>query len=153
MQEKVKSIIGRAERISIPTLGNYRVHARIDTGAKTSSIWATDVHEENGRLYATFRSNASSDSIAHHFSHFSKVAVSSSMGTVQTRYKVKLTVVIKKRRIISTFTLADRSMQVYPVLIGRNTLMNKFIVDVAKGSVLKDAEELRSRNLQSGIEE
>ena len=34
---------------------------------------------------------------------------------------------------VATFTLADRSTQVYPVLIGRATLNGKFIVDVQKG--------------------
>jgi hypothetical protein len=52
---------------------------------------------------------------------------------------------------MATFTLADRSSQVYPVLIGRATLRGKFIVDVQMGSPLREEEEKRSMELQKGV--
>ena len=67
--------------------------------------------------------------------------------------QVKMQIVIRGRRIMATFTLADRSTQVYPVLIGRATLNGKFIVDVQKGSPLREEEARRSESLQSDIKE
>ena len=54
---------------------------------------------------------------------------------------------------MATFTLSDRSMQVYPVLIGRSTLNGKFVVDVSRGSPLLAEEERRSAELQKNIHE
>jgi hypothetical protein len=45
-----KSVIGRVEKVSFPELGIKNVHAKIDTGADLSSIWATYIHEEDGIL-------------------------------------------------------------------------------------------------------
>ena len=51
-------------------------------------------------------------------------------------------------------TLADRSGQIYPMLIGRNILRNKFIVHVAEGDIDKkkaessNRQELRQNGLQ-----
>lgn len=148
METTEKTIIGRAERIKIPTLGVFS-HARIDTGAKTSSIGIQSANETDKGLEVVFFDGGN----AHVFQHYDKVVIASSMGHKQVRYRVRLTIRIKSRRINTMFTLADRSTQVYPVLIGRNTLMKKFIVDVSKGSILKQAEQERSALLQSHVSE
>ena len=143
------TIIGRVERVKLPYFGGVELRARIDTGAKTSSVWAERVEEVSGGL----RVQLAGVQGAYTFKHYTRVRVASSMGHAQTRYKVKIPIIIRKRRIMATFTLADRSKQVYPMLIGRSTLMKKFVVDVSRGSPLKDLEEQRSRELQSTIEE
>jgi glutathione synthase/RimK-type ligase-like ATP-grasp enzyme len=151
---KGKTVIGRAEEVIFPTLGNTTLHARIDTGARSSSIWATTIQETEAGLVVRF---ASPDhEIYQHeqvFEHYDRVKVASSMGHEQIRYKIKLPVVIEGRRINASFTLADRSTQVYPVLIGRATLNGKFIVDVATGNPLLEEEKLRSEALQRNIQE
>lgn len=151
---KEKTLIGRAEKIRFPELGNEVLFARVDTGAKTSSIWATDITETEQGLVVRFASSAH-DIYQHQvtFAHYDRVRVASSMGHQQVRYKVKMPIVIQKRRIMATFTLSDRSSQVYPVLIGRSTLTGKFIVDVAKGTPLKNEEKHRSATLQATIRE
>lgn len=130
------------------------MYARIDTGAKTSSIWASTTEESSEGLVVRIASP--SDKIHGHeqlFKHYDRVRVASSMGHEQIRYRVKMPIVIRKRRIMATFTLSDRSTQVYPVLIGRATLNGKFIVDVQKGSPLRKEEAMRSAALQSEIRE
>lgn len=148
------TVIGRAERVVFPTLGRSMLYARIDTGAKTSSIWATDVVESEEGLRVRFASSRHEVyKYEQVFKHYDRVRVASSSGHVQVRYRIKLPVVIRRRRIMATFTLADRSSQVYPVLIGRSTLMGKFIVDVRKGTPLRDEEGRRSAELQKNITE
>lgn len=151
---KEKTLIGRAEKVRFPTLGNSELHARIDTGAKTSSIWATDISETTEGLLVRIAS-PKYEINAHEitFKHYDKVRIASSMGQQQVRYKVKIPISMRKRRIIATFTLSDRSTQVYPILIGRSTLTGKFVVDVSKGYPLKDEEEKRSAELQANISE
>jgi len=153
MQQKKKKILGRAEKLAFSELGFNNIPARIDTGAKTSSIWASSVREEEGRLEVVFFGSKSNHftGAVHRFTQFDQTVVASSTGHAQTRYKVRLLVGLRGKRIRAWFTLADRSTQVYPVLIGRNVLAGKFVVDVKKGRVLKTAERIRTALLKSKL--
>lgn len=144
---KSKTTIGRAETVSFPELGLFDVPARIDSGAKTSSIWASQIVEERGGIRVVFLDGETSAV----FRNVSKRAVASSNGEVQIRYAVRILVSIAGRRVRATFTLADRSSQVYPVLIGRNVLRGKFLVDVEQGDILKDKERERSSRIQDAL--
>lgn len=145
-----KDTIGRVERVVMPELSDSPLHARIDTGAKTSSISAVTKLENDGRLVVTFL--GFDREVTRTFRHYTTTVVASSNGHAQERYKVLLSLVLKKRKIRAHFTLADRTTQVYPVLIGRNVLYGKFIVDVAKGTPLTEAEHARTVSLQGGEE-
>lgn len=151
MSAKPKTTIGRVERVKFPDLNNLTLHARIDTGAKTSSINVASVKETAKGLVVTFLDASNNKTPELNFPHYERVAVVSSMGHRQVRYKVKLSIVMRKRRIKTSFTLADRSKQVYPVLIGRRALNRKFVVDVSMGVPLSDKEAERTRQLQSAI--
>ena len=64
---------------------------------------------------------------------YDKIVVQSTIGEAEERYKIQLLIELSGRRIRASFTLANRSRQVYPVLVGRNVLSGKFIVDVSIG--------------------
>lgn len=147
--ESSKKLIGRAELVDFPEIGIEKVHARIDTGAKTSSLWASQTNIIDDNLVVTIFDGDDAQEIR--FDEFERVAVASSNGHVQHRFKVRLLVKIKGKKIRAWFTLADRSTQVYPVLIGRNVLLGKFVVDVKKGTILKQAEDEQSLRLQATI--
>ncbi len=151
MVEKTKDIIGRADVIDLPDQGLFGVPAKIDTGARTSAIWASHVQERDGGLaFVLFGPKSSFYSGEEHFAdEFQRVAVASSTGHQQIRYKVKLMVIINGRRIRASFTLADRSRQAYPVLIGRRALHGKFVVDVQMGRPDHAAERQRADELRS----
>lgn len=150
---KIQTIIGRSDVVSFPELGVKSVPARIDTGARTSSVWATGVSEKNGELeYVLFGKNSPLYTGAKHKTkQYELRAVASSTGHVQERYVVKILLEIGGRKIRASFTLANRSKQVYPVLIGRRVLSGKFLVDVKLGKSLTKAEVVRSKKLQSSI--
>ena len=150
---KPKRVIGRAEVIKLPEVGATEVPARIDTGANTSAIWATNIVEQNGVLSFTLFGIESPlfSGHVHHMHDFDRVIVASSNGIEQERYKVRLLITLKGRRIRARFTLADRSTQTYPVLVGRNVLRGKFIVDVTRGRAQSEAESLRSEELQAKL--
>lgn len=146
-----KQIIGRAERVGFPEVGIDALHARIDTGARTSSCWVSSVREETDGLHVVFLgdNHEAYGGKEQTFQEYQRRAVASSNGHVEERYAVRLLVVINKRKVRAWFTLTNRSTQVYPVLIGRNVLRNKFIVDVALGEPLREAERERTRELQN----
>lgn len=141
MTKKPKQIIGRAEQVFLPELGQT-VHARIDSGARTSAIWASYAQVEGDKLAVVFfgEGHPAYTGKKHYFTSYSREIVRSSNGHEEKRFLIKLLVVLKKRKIRASFTLANRSTQVYPVLVGRNILRGKFIVDVQLGDTLK-AEE------------
>lgn len=151
---KIKKLIGRAETITLPELGATKIPARVDTGAKTSSIWASHIREENGVLYFTLFGEGSDlyTGRTHQTTEFEKVVVASSIGVEQERYKVRVLMQLKGKKIRGRFTLADRSAQTYPVLLGRNVLRGKFVVDVETGKPLYQEERERSNQLQSKLQ-
>ncbi len=148
-----KNIIGQVEKISFPGLETSSLYARIDTGAKTSSIFASKAYIDNDMLCVVFfgKNSDNYSGKIYTFSDFGSTVVASSNGMLQQRYKVKLRVILDNRVINATFTLADRSSQVYPVLVGRNILRGKFIVDVHKGSPLKSLESFRTKQIAEQI--
>ena len=148
-----KKVIGRVEKLSFPELGFSDVHARVDTGAKTSALWASSAVEKDGQLAVVFFAKGTDAYTGEtaYFEHFQKTVVASSNGQTEERYKVRVLVSLRGKKIRSWFTLADRSTQVYPVLIGRNVLRGKFVVDVKHGTILRDKERERSEVLQSKL--
>jgi hypothetical protein len=146
-------IIGRAEKLDFPELGFSAIPSRIDTGARTSSVWASNIHEEDGQLeFMLF------DTLSEYYTgamvqtrQFSQRVIASSNGISEARYIVKLLVQLYGRKVRASFTLANRSTQVYPVLVGRNILRGKFVVDVKKGKPLYHDERLYFKTLQTKL--
>jgi ribosomal protein S6--L-glutamate ligase len=146
-----KNIIGRAEKITFIQFGGKTLPARIDTGAKTSAVWASNIKEKDSKLSFCLLGKKSPhfDGVTISTSDYSKINISSSIGHIEERYVVPLSIQLNGRRISARFTLADRSKQVYPVLVGRNILQGKFVVDVRAGAVLREEERIRSEEIQN----
>jgi glutathione synthase/RimK-type ligase-like ATP-grasp enzyme len=124
--------VGAVELVSLPEARLRDVPAKIDTGADSSALWATDIFEDNDELSFTLFAKDSAYYSGRKLTakHYKVVSIKNSFGEREVRYKVPLKVVIAGRTIQATFTLADRSRNKYPILIGRRTLHGKFLVDV-----------------------
>ena len=149
---KFKSIIGRAEAIlfDIQDSNAALVPAKVDTGAYSSSVWASNIKEKNGLLSFVLFDKDFIDYTGQVITvkKFAKVKVKNSFGESEQRYCVDLRVSFCGKKFTSVFTLADRSKNLYPVLIGRRLLKGRFLVDVANGHPI--AEEDTEVNL--GVE-
>lgn len=148
-------VIGRVEKAQFPTLDLQKVPVKIDTGADACAIWATVVEQDSGHLHVTFFGESSPlyTGKIHEFGakDYEITRVANSFGHKELRYKVKLVIKIKNRTIRGSFTLSDRADKLYPVLIGRSLLHNKFLVDVSKGSPLIHAEKERKVRLKATL--
>jgi hypothetical protein len=146
------TIIGRAERADIPDLGVFEVPVKVDTGADACSIWAHATEVRGDTLHVVFFDETSGfyTGEEHVFAkdEFTVTRVANSFGHREVRYKVKLGIRINNRKIRGTFTLSDRSAKLYPILIGRSLLLNKFLVDVSKGKPLVTEEKARAEKLR-----
>jgi len=135
------------------------IPAKVDTGADTSSIWASDVREHDGMLEFVLFGKGSQyytgQTLTVPPSAYRVTTIANSFGHRELRFVVKLHVVLGGRLVRASFTLADRSSKVYPILIGRRLLKNKFVVDVAQGSPLiaEEKAELRRLLREAGIDE
>lgn len=128
-----KTVLGQLEGVDFQDIKIAGVVARVDSGAYTSAIWASSVEETENGLEVVFFDKGSNFFTGKKilFNNFGFVNIKSSNGFVQSRYKVQLCIKIKGDIIKEWFTLADRSKMKYPVLIGRNILVDKFLVDVS----------------------
>lgn len=129
-----KKIIGRVDKVDFPKLDLFNIDVKIDTGAYTSTIHCSDIVEENHKLKCTFYSdghaNFSGKEII--FESFSRTNVKSSNGFKENRYKIKSEVIFFGKTYKINLTLSTRADMKFPVLIGRQFLKRKFIVDVDK---------------------
>jgi hypothetical protein len=127
-----KEIIGRVDKVDFPELNLFNVDVKIDTGAYTSAIHCTKIVEENNTLRCSF------DSITHTnfkgndivFKNYSHTDVKSSNGFKENRFKVKSEVIFFGKIYKINLTLSTRDDMKFPVLIGRQFLKKKFLVDV-----------------------
>ncbi len=156
MQLRPKTTIGRTSTASFPFDGASDVPVKIDTGADTSSIWASDLQMEadNALSFVLFAPASKHYSgKRHRTKSYTARYVRSSNGQGEVRYSVKLTIVLSGRKIKGSFTLADRSRNTYPALIGCRLLSGKFIVDVSKGKTKPDEQKLRSKALENELKQ
>lgn len=132
-------IIGSVELISFEEFNINDIPARVDTGAIFSSVWASDISLRKGvlhfKLFAPGNALFTGEVIK--TTSFRTASVKNSFGQTEFRYKVRLMTAIGDRKVRAWFTLANRSGMSYPVLIGRNILRNKFVVDVSKHKTRK----------------
>ena len=126
--------IGTIEKVSLPDYSIEDIPAKVDTGADSSSIWASNIVELDGELSFTLFGPTSPyySGLVIKTSKYAFVTVKNSFGHKEVRYKVSLRLVVAARTIKARINLANRANNRFPILIGRRTLHGKFVVDVAK---------------------
>ncbi|EEX32008.1 hypothetical protein VIC_003107 [Vibrio coralliilyticus ATCC BAA-450] len=135
-----KLILGEQEWVYVPGLEeNFK--ARIDTGATTSSISATDVveFERDGKDWVKFKiehDGVKSKEIALPVERWVKIRQSSAEKS-ERRAVVESWIQIGDLKEKTEFTLADRTHLKFPLLLGRSFFKDVAVVDVSKKFVQK----------------
>jgi glutathione synthase/RimK-type ligase-like ATP-grasp enzyme len=132
-----QQLIGTTEHIILPEIGKVVFPAKIDTGADSSAIWASDIEQKDGTLFYTLFAPGSMYYTGQRLQTdtFKITSVKSSFGHEEIRYKVRLKITIGKITISRWFSLANRSQNTFPILLGKNFLKNRFIVDVSQNYI------------------
>ena len=127
-----KKILGRVDKIDFPKLQLKEVDVKIDTGAYTSAIHCSKIVEENNKLTCIFESKGHKNfkTGPFTFDDYSRTDVRSSNGHRENRFKIKTDVVFFGKTYKINLTLSTRDDMRFPVLIGRQFLNKKFLVDV-----------------------
>lgn len=126
-------VIGWRELVHLPDLGLRGLPAKIDTGARTSSLHATilEEFERDGATYVRFAVDFPQQQVRQvcEAVHIDWRGVTSSNGSTQLRRIIKTPLRIGSSRFRAEISLADRSDMQFPMLIGRSSLRRRFVVD------------------------
>ena len=141
--KKSKTILGRVESVSFPELGIESIEAKIDTGAYSTAIHASEIwlEKENDLEVLNFKlldaSHPEFKDEVFKSSNFKRKNRRSSNGRLEKRFILKTKIILGGKKRVTYISLTDRSKMRYPVLIGRKVLKNGFLVDVSKKNLHK----------------
>ena len=128
------SVIGLREWIALPDLGLAGLRGKIDTGASTSSLHATDIEpfERDGQPWVRFTAHLGSVvQLRHRRCEAPMVTVKtikSSNGHAQSRYVIRTSLALGDRVWDVEFTLACRKKMRYRLLLGSKALIDGQLV-------------------------
>lgn len=147
----MKQIIGGSDLIDFPDFDLENIAARIDSGAKSSSIHASYIREVKKGDHKVLRFCLLGNRKKHYeVETYDKRTIRSSNGHSQERYVVKMKVKLFGRKFKTDFTLAHRKEMKYPVLLGRRLLRNRFVVDVSQKN-LSHNQKILNQHENSGF--
>lgn len=122
-------------RVSFPDLGFSHVDAKVDTGAFRTVLHCErceEIETANGKMLEADFKLEGSEVKRFYFSNYFSREFKSSFGEKEKRFCVQTTIKIGKKKINSSVSLTDRSDMKFQVLIGRKTLLKRFLVDVSQ---------------------
>lgn len=135
--KKSKIIVGNQEWCSFPGLGVPAIKARVDSGAKTSSMHAFNIRnfQRDGQRWVSFEvhplQNDRQTVIRCERPVLDKRVVKSSSGVPETRYVISATIKIGSEIWDIQLTLANRDSMGYRMLLGREAMNGRMIVDTS----------------------
>lgn len=128
-------VLGWREWCGLPDLGVPRVKAKIDTGARSSSLHAFDVEmlKRQGQTFVRFKIHPRQRNDSYIIETEAEVlevrSVRSSNGEVADRPVIVTHVELMGERWPIELTLANRDAMGFRMLLGREALRRRFLVD------------------------
>lgn len=137
----------------MPDLVPVRIPAKIDTGARTSSLHATDIErfDRDGQRWVRFLLNLGdgrSEPVTCEVPRADRRVITSSNGEGQDRFIIKTRLSLGDHVFRAEFSLADRSDMKFPILIGRTALRSRFLVDSGRSYLQSSRQERKQLKSQ-----
>jgi hypothetical protein len=130
-------VIGWREWLTLPDLAIPAIKAKIDTGARTSSLHvdSLETHERGGRTWLHFTVAATgrkhAQPVACVAPAVARRAVTDSGGHTTQRWFIHTSIELAGQRFEAEINLTDRRNMLFPMLLGRLALGQRFLVDPA----------------------
>ncbi len=130
-----KVLIGSEEWCTWPNAGLHAIRARVDSGAKTSSIHAINIStfQRGGKDWVRFGVppfQGNKRIVLYHESEILEFRrIRSSSGSTESRCVIKELISIGNYSFEIEITLANRDAMGYRMLLGREAIMDRFVVD------------------------
>lgn len=136
--------LGRSDRVDLPKLGLFNVHAKVDTGAYNCSLHCSYVKVIDGALeFVVFdEGHPEYTGSKFVFKKFKQKQIRNSFGESELRYVIKTQIKIFERLIRAEFSLSNRGNLKFPVLLGRKILRDRFVIDVTEKDLYFNSKSL-----------
>jgi len=137
-----KLVIGSVETCNLPELNISDLQVRVDTGAKTSSLHVDNIRrvKKGGKPWVIFDIHPDVYNVNHIFECQSKLhdirTIKSSNGVAEERYVIKTTIELGSRQWPIEITLTDRSDMSFLMLLGREGMKDRVLVDPSETFLL-----------------
>lgn len=134
-----KIIVGSEEWCALPALGIPAIKARVDSGAKTSSLHAFNIRPfaRGGQSWVSFEvhplQNNRRTIIRCEAEVIDKRVVKSSSGIGEKRFVVRTELRLNEQSWPIELTLSNRDSMGYRMLLGRQAMHGRILVDPAAG--------------------
>jgi hypothetical protein len=125
-----QAVIGWKELVRFPKLNLGPVVAKIDTGAQTAALHADHIEVAGRRVKFAIADDGEHKRYAAPLVGFKRIK--SSNGHSEMRPVIRVTIELGATLIKAEITLTDRSDMGVPMLLGRNVIKGKFLVNPAK---------------------
>lgn len=145
-------ILGALEVCDLPELQISDLHVRVDTGAKTSSLHVDNIEAKRikGIKWVSFDIHSDIHNVSHVVRRSSKVKevrlIKSSNAAKEKRYVIETLITMGGRTWPIEVTLTDRSNMSYLMLLGRQAMMDRVLVDPAKEYLLGTGLSVKAKN-------
>ena len=139
-QKSEFEFVGWRESVSLPQFKLIDIKAKIDTGAKTSALHADDIEffTFKGKKFVRFSIETEDGKKKHIESRFlDEREIKSSTGQKTIRPVVKTTIRMGKSEFEIEITLINRDLMGFKMLIGREALNGRFLINPARSYLLK----------------
>lgn len=146
-----KMIAGSEEWVSLPDLGLPMIKVRVDSGAKTSAIHAVNISpfQRNGEAWVSFDVyplQYDGKKVVHcEAPVIDKRTIKSTSGSRESRYVIRTVLKVAEEAWEIELTLANRDSMGYRMLLGREAMRGKMLVDPDSsflfGSLAKEEAE------------
>ena len=122
--------IGWREWIYLPKYKFFPIKAKIDTGAASSALNASNIkkYKKGKDLWIKFELEQSKQIININSKLLKYKKITNSFGDTETRPVIQMMIKLGKHSWSTEVTLATRSSMAYPMLIGRSSLKKKHII-------------------------
>jgi len=136
MQPAEPLILGWREWLALPSFGIGAIKAKLDTGARTSSLCVLELETfaRDGLLHARFlvrprrRGGRQIECVA---PVVDRRPVTDSGGHTSERWFIRTDVMLGNARFEADINLTDRRAMLFPLLLGRSALDGRFLIDPA----------------------
>ncbi|MBM3514321.1 MAG: ATP-dependent zinc protease [Alphaproteobacteria bacterium] len=144
-----RKIVGWREWVRLPDLKVKRIKAKLDTGARTSALHAFDVRPftKYGASYVRFSihpmQRKAKPEIKSRALVIDRRTVTDTGGRREERPVIRTTLKIGKSSYPIELTLTDRDHMGFRLLIGRQALRRRYLVDPGRSFVIKKKRKRR----------
>jgi len=131
-------VLGWREWIGLPELGIERIKAKVDTGARTSTLHAFSLRtfSENGKERIQFDMHPRQHNTQKVVTCVADVVdlrwVTDSGGHSEKRYVIRTPISIDGQSWPIEITLTERDTMLFRMLLARNAIRSRFMVDPAR---------------------